>query len=353
LGRYCITIGCPRCHGCTKKYGHRHGRQRYRCLTCGYVFRRQKTKLPVSLRDFNAFRDYALKAVNQEALTKRLKLSRQELSTRFNWFLTLPPAPELINRVVLPQAAATVQPWVYGFDGKWLGRNLVLLVHRDVIHKETLWWSVATSENMVAVYRDLIALAGSGIARPKGAVTDGKPGIASVIKSIFHLDFCQRCLVHVERDLKNYLPQNSPIEATQRLRIVCLGMTEIKSLSDRDCYLSMLDRWYRRYASLLKERSYPEPGSTAKRHWWYTHGNLRRAWRLLTKDQNSLFHFLDNPLVPSTNNSLEGVNRHLRRREGMGKGKQLALMMWRLAFSRIKTDRQRLKLWAYWKRTFF
>jgi len=115
----------------------------------------------------------------------------------------------------------------------------------------------------------------------------------------------------------------------------------------------MLDRWYRRYASLLKERSYPEPGSTAKRHWWYTHGNLRRAWRLLTKDQNSLFHFLDNPLVPSTNNSLEGVNRHLRRREGMGKGKQLALMMWRLAFSRIKTDRQRLKLWAYWKRTFF
>jgi len=196
LGRYCITIGCPRCHGCTKKYGHRHGRQRYRCLTCGYVFRRQKTKLPVSLRDFNAFRDYALKAVNQEALTKRLKLSRQELSTGFNWFLTLPPAPELINRVVLPQAAATVQPWVYGFDGKWLGRNLVLLVHRDVIHKETLWWSVATSENMAAVYRDLIALAGSGIARPKGAVTDGKPGIASVIKSIFHLDFCQRCLVH-------------------------------------------------------------------------------------------------------------------------------------------------------------
>lgn len=309
--------------------------------------------MPVSLRDFNAFRDYALKAVNQKALTKKLKLSRQELSARFNWFLTLPPTPELINRIVLPQAAVPAQPWVYGYDGKWLGRNLVLLVHRDVTHKETLYWSVANSENMAAVFSDLVALAGSGITRPKGAVTDGKPGIASVIKSIFHLDFCQRCLVHVERDLKKYLPQNSPIKATQRLRITCLGMTDIKSLSDKDCYLSMLDRWHCRYGNLLKERSYPEPGSIAKRRWWYTHGNLRRAWRLLTKDQNSLFHFLDNPLVPPTNNSLEGINRHLCRREGMGKGKQLALMMWWLAFSRIKTDKQKLTLWAKWKRTFF
>ncbi|MDZ7587168.1 MAG: transposase [Patescibacteria group bacterium] len=249
MGRYCITIGCPKCGGCTKKYGRRHGRQRYCCLTCGYVFRRHKTRLPISCRDFNAFRDYAFKAVNQETLTKKLKLSRQELSARFNWLLTLPPAPELINRIVLPQAVGLANPWVYGYDGKWLGRNLVLLVHRDVTHKETLYWSVANSENIASVFSDLIALAGLGITRPKGAVTDGKPGIASVIKSIFHLDFCQRCLVHVERDLKQYLPQNSPIEATQRLRIACLGMTEIKSLSDRDCYLSMLDPCHRQSQS--------------------------------------------------------------------------------------------------------
>jgi len=31
----------------------------------------------------------------------------------------------------------------------------------------------------------------------------------------------------------------------------------------------------------------------------------------------------------------------------------LALMMWRLAFSRIKTKRQLLTLWAYWKKAFF
>ena len=353
-GRFGITIGCPKCGSRSKRHGRKNGRQRYRCLSCGYVFKRQKHHLPVSFRDFKTFRQYAVKTVDQETLSVNLKFSRQTLSAKFNLFLLLPPLPGLVNAVTSPACCSTTL-WVYGYDGKWLGRSPILLIHRDVINKETLWWSVAFSENMAAVRSDLIGLINScpGLIPPAGAVTDGKPGIASVIKSIFHLDDCQRCLVHVVRDLKNYLLQNSPIRATRRLRAVSLGLTEINSPADKDCYLSMLNRWYHRYGSLLKERSRPEPGSAAKRRWWYTHGNLRRAWRLLTKDQGSLFHFLENPLVPKTNNSLEGVNRHLRRREGMGKGKQLALMMWRLAFSRIKTKRQLLTLWAYWKKAFF
>lgn len=252
----------------------------------------------------------------------------------------------------MPACVKSDSAWIYGYDGKWVGRGLVLLIHRDVTRKETLWWSVAHSEGMAAVYLDLIALAShSGLTPPVGAVTDGKPGIAAVIKSLFRLESCQRCLVHVGRDLKQYLPRYSPIEATQELRTIALTLTSIKSLADKQAYLSSLDKWQSRYGKLLKERSYPLPGSAAKRRWWYTHGNLRRAWRLMTKNHDCLFHFLDNPLMPNTNNSLEGVNRHLHRRVGMAKGKQLSLMIWKLAFSRIKSDRQRLTLWDMWKRS--
>ncbi|PJC66190.1 hypothetical protein CO018_03235 [Candidatus Beckwithbacteria bacterium CG_4_9_14_0_2_um_filter_47_11] len=51
-----------------KDLGHRYGRQRYRCLSCGYVFKRQKHHLPVSFRDFRAFRQYAIKTVDKETL---------------------------------------------------------------------------------------------------------------------------------------------------------------------------------------------------------------------------------------------------------------------------------------------
>ena len=353
-GRFGITIGCPKCSSRSKRHGKKDGRQRYRCLSCGYVFKRRKHNLPVSFRDFKTFRQYAVNKANQEILGRSLKLSRQELSSRFNLFLLLPPSPALVNAVVPPACCSTTL-WVYGFDGKWLGRSPILLIHRDVINGETLWWSVDFGETMAAVRSDLVSLirACPGLIPPAGAVTDGKPGIASVIKSIFHLEDCQRCLVHVVRDLKKYLPLHSPLEATRKLRLISLALPEINTWGEKENHLAALTKWHERYGQLLKQRSYPLPGSGVKRRWWYTHGNLRRAWRLLTKDTGSLFHFLDNFLVPKTNNSLEGINRHLCRRAGMGKGKQLALMMWRLAFSRIKTKQEELKLWVYWKYSFF
>lgn len=353
-GRGGITIGCRKCSGRSKKYGKKNGRQRYRCLSCGYVFLRRKNKLPVSFKDFKAFRRYAIKTVDQETLCLNLKLSRQTLSARFNLFLLLPPSPKLINQIVAPACCSTTL-WVYGFDGKWLGRKPILLIHRDIVNQEILWWSVAFSESIAAVRSDLITLINNcpNLIPPMGAVTDGKPGIASVIKEIFHLDETQRCLVHIVRDLKKHLPFRSPIEATQDLRSIALSLTQINTLKEKKAFDAALIQWHQDYDYLLKERSYPVPGSGVKKKWWYTHSNLRSAWRLLTKDPGSLFEYLNNFIIPKTNNSLEGVNRHLRRRVGMAKTKQLSLMMWRLAFSRIKTKTQLLKLWACWKRSFF
>lgn len=258
---------------------------------------------------------------------------------------------DLVASIAPPNCTQLDKPWVYGYDGKWLSRSPILLIHRDVTHKENLWWSVAKSENMTAVREDLISLATLiKPTLPSGAVTDGKPGIGEVIKGMFHLQVVQRCVVHVERDLKNYLPLHSPLLATQKLREICVPLTRVKTKADYNQFYFSLMVWESEYGHLLKERSHPNPGSGVKRRWWYTHGNLRRAWRLLNRDPASLFHFLDNPIVPSTNNSLEGVNRHLHRRVGMSKGKQLSIMCWKLAFSRLKTPRHRKLLWDRWKR---
>jgi len=93
-----------------------------------------------------------------------------------------------------------------------------------------------------------------------------------------------------------------------------------------------------------------------KKKWWYTHGNLRRAWRLLTHDQDPLFVFLTNPLVPKTNNSLEGVNSNLKQKlgdhRGMSTARQASFLSWYMAFTRVKTEMDLRKLWAYWKNRF-
>ena len=287
--------------------------------------------------------DYALGA-------ERLGVSRQELSERFTWFMSVPPSPQLMFQLFPPKCLIANSPWSYGYDGKWLGRSPILLVHRDVTHKETIWWSIARSENIAAMKADVRPLVRYLSANlPIGAVTDGKPGIGEIIKREFKLKMYQRCLVHVVRDLKNYLPKKSPLSATRALRSIAVSLTLMKTEKDVREYYRRLQTWNEVFGGCLTEKSHPYLGSKSKRRWWYTHGNIRRAWRLMTTHPETLFCFLTNPLIPKTNNSLEGVNRHLKRRAGMQKGKQLSLMIWRLIFSRVKTDRQLRKLWAGWK----
>jgi len=97
-------------------------------------------------------------------------------------------------------------------------------------------------------------------------------------------------------------------------------------------------------------------GIGTKKKWWYTHGNLRRAWRLLTKDQDPFFVYLTNPQIPNSNNSLEGVNSQLKQKLGDHRGmklqQQVSFAFWYFTFSRVKNKSDLKKLWAGWKKSY-
>lgn len=324
-------------------------------MVCFHVFSRSlPQKLPVSFQDLCAFIRVVTQGTDQEVICDRVHISRQTWSLRCAWFLASPPTPcEIAARFPL-SCMTPGSVWVYAYDGKWVGRSPVLIIHRDVTHKEILWWSVARSESRSAVSEDLVALCSAlSPTPPCGAVTDGKPGIGTIIKTIFHLATMQRCTVHITRELKTLLPRSSPLPATQALRAIALTLCTIRTEADRTVFFLALVLWEQEYGALLHQRTIPPKDLGRKRTWWYTYGNLRRAWRLLTLDPATLFAFLDTPAVPATNNSLEGVNRHLHRRAGMGKGRQIAYMLWKLALSRIKTHRQKKQLWDMWKRRLY
>lgn len=73
--------------------------------------------------------------------------------TRFLPFLTRPPTPELLWRIIPPTATPeSSAPWAYGVDGFWFHRDRIVLLQRDVTHKETLWWSLHLSESAASVF---------------------------------------------------------------------------------------------------------------------------------------------------------------------------------------------------------
>ena len=318
---------------------------------CGRSFVRSRT-LPLTFTDFLAFDRYVIGKHNRAGSAEHQGYSPRTLARHFVPFLDHPLTAQDIWNLLPPMTITSGTAWVYGCDGKWLGRIGVFFIHRNITNKENLWWSFMGSETYDAIHRDLDDLTRRlGSHFPIGAVSDWKGSIVAGVASHFGNIPHQRCLAHVDRQAKRLLPLHSPFAATQELRKITSLLMLVEKLNDPDVWRAYLARWEKQYGAMLKEKTIAPTGIT--RHWWYTHGNLRRAWRLLTYDQPPLFVFLINRLIPKTNNALEGVNSNLKQKLGDHRGmsiqRQAAFLSWYMAFTRSKSEQDLKKLWGYWK----
>lgn len=222
------------------------------------------------------------------------------------------------------------------------------MIYRNVTEKINLYWSYHFSESYEAVqadFNELLPIIKKDL--PSGVISDWKGAIVGAVNLNLPPVPHQRCLAHVKRYLMRLLPLRSPIAATQELRRIAKEITTIESVKDKRLWKGKLYIWIKIYDYLLKEKTI---GVGTKKKWWYTHGNLRRAIRLLTFDEKYLFAHLLYKFLPNTNNAIEGSNSQIKTKlsnhRGMKASQQATFLFWLLTFKRIK-DRQDLKrLWA-------
>ena len=242
-----------------------------------------------------------------------------------------------------------------GVDGKWLRRQGVVMIYRDVTEKINLYWSYHFSESYEAVEKDFKELTPIiKVNHPSGVITDWKGALVSAVNMFLPPVPHQRCLSHVKRSLMRFLPLRSPVMATQELRIIAQRIIKINDENGKLLWKKDLNNWITKYTPLLKERTI---GVGTKRKWWYTHGNLRRAIKLLTFDEEYLFAYLSHPFLPKTNNSIEGSNSQIKTKlsnhRGMKAPQQATFIFWLLTFRRIKNRRNLKELWDKLKNKIF
>lgn len=171
--------------------------------------------------------------VNRKKISLDKKISRKTLSNKFKPFFDHPLTAQEVWKITPPKITTHMNPWVYGVDGKWLRRQGIIFIHRDITNKENLFWSFHKSESYEALNQDLTKLSDliskSGGNYPLGAVSDWKQAIVATVSTHFGPIPHQRCLSHVLRQTKKLLPKNSPIEATLELREIAL---DIKNISN-------------------------------------------------------------------------------------------------------------------------
>ena len=234
-----------------------------------------------------------------------------------------------------------------GIDGKWLRRQGVVIIYRNVTNKINLYWSYHSSESYEAIEKDFGSLTPVIKADlPSGVITDWKGALISAVNVFLPPISHQRCLAHVKRQLMRFLPLRSPILATRELRIIAKRITKINSHEEKDLWIKEVDNWILRYEIMLKEKT---KGINTKKKWWYTHGALRRAVKLLTFDEKRLFAYLSYPFLPKTNNAIEGSNSQIKTKlsnhRGMKAPLQATFIFWLLTFRRVKNRKDLKELW--------
>jgi hypothetical protein len=183
---------------------------------------------------------------------------------------------------------------------------------------------------------------------PRVVVCDGNGGLVGAIAACWPASKVQRCLVHVQRNLRTYLTSKPRTDAGKALWALGKSLTKVTTPGQADAWLGKLNTWYGLYGELTKARTYlaqVTDGSvipaTLKpgQKWWYTHARLRTAYRLLAKlvRREELFTYLRPEFeqlgISSTTNWIEGgvnagLREMLRRHRGMKTPHQRRAIEW-------------------------
>lgn len=176
---------------------------------------------------------------------------------------------------------------------------------------------------------------------PTVAICDGQKGILLAIARCWPQARVQRCLFHVWQNIRVKLTLHPLTEAGCELLQLTRDLWQVKTLQQAEYWEQRLESWHEHYGNFIRERTYKSEAEPGRRRWWYTHRNLRSAYKQLDKllRGKQLFTHLETSLaattIPRTTNYVEGgINSQLRTKlklhRGMSEEHQRRLVEWYL-----------------------
>lgn len=267
---------------------HRSGTQRWRCPNCGAssTRRRQDVTRRHELVEFLSW--LTGKDSQTEAATDSARTMRRRTAWCWNIQPRLGPV-ETTYRAVL-------------VDGVWIGSWCLLIAVTESL--QVLAWQWCARES-TAAWEALFVQ----IPAPQVVVCDGGTGITSALRHHWPGTEIQRCLFHVQMNVRQHLTLNPRTDAGRRLLALSRMLTGVATIEDAIDWRKNLDAWWRAHGHLTKERTYFRNGQ-----WGFTHERLRKAWLLLRKHAHDgvLFTYLKHGNARTTSALEGGINSQLR-----------------------------------------
>ncbi len=160
--------------------------------------------------------------------------------------------------------------------------------------------------------------------------------ILKAIKEVLPEAILQRCLVHIQRDCRIWITNKPKSNAGYDLKKITSKIHLINTYDQLNYWLFSLDIWHTNYKEYINEKSYnPETG-----RYWCTHKVVRRSFMTIKRALPNMFHYLDNPTIPKSTNSIESffghMKGHLNIHRGLSYKHRKQYLMWYLYFKNAK-----------------
>ena len=194
-------------------------------------------------------------------------------------------------------------------DATYWGRNFGVVIMKDSIIGDVLWYKFISKKETIADYKEgvdwLVAHGFTILA----IVCDGLKGL----RTMFSEYKFQLCQFHQVMTIKTKLTLHPKLEASQEL----LALSRTLCHTDKESFIGAFKVWENKWDGFLKERSEDSNGKTH-----YIHKELRSAYLSLKRNMPWLWTWYDNPdlNIPNTNNALESLNSDLKTKLNLHRG---------------------------------
>jgi len=181
-------------------------------------------------------------------------------------------------------------------DGYVLPWGGILLVYYAFTIKKVVWFSITQKEDKNSIVHDLKILKDSFRYDITAFVVDGGQSILAAVHEVYPQAVIQRCLVHIQRQVFNYVSRNPKTAAGKDL----VKIMNYSVLSNPDIFPEAFEMWKTEYFEFLIEKSVSREGKR-----FFTHTSLRKAIRHIENALPNMYRFVLDSGIEKTTNKLE------------------------------------------------
>lgn len=263
--------------------------QKYQCKECKKYFNSKSNAKDNLIKDI--WIDFVFHKQTIRELVLKYSLDKKTIYRHIQEYKT-------IEKKHNPREVRLLVDALY-FGSRTEGKSWCVIVFRDDITKENLWWEFTDQERESIYLKGKVALTTLGY-KILSVTSDGLPLIRKAFRGIEY----QMCLVHMERIIVRGTTRKPKLEAS--IALYTLGRS-IYTIDEKKFNVYM-NKYTLKYFHFLNEKTTSEITGES----WYTHDELRKAFFSLSRLSEHLFTYQRDCKVPRTTNSIEGHFAHVR-----------------------------------------